>query len=53
MLKELGGRVTYIELKTEADLTLCKYGEKGECMFIIFRGKVDVISKDVHKNILF
>ncbi|CAD8113635.1 unnamed protein product [Paramecium sonneborni] len=46
MLKELGGRLTYIELKTEADLTLCRYGEKGECMFIIFKGKVDVISFD-------
>jgi hypothetical protein len=48
MLNELGGRVTYIDLKTEADLTLCKFGEKGECMFIIFRGKVDVISSDVY-----
>lgn len=52
MLCELGGRLTYIDLKTETDLTLCKFGEKGECMFIIFKGKVEVISSDVY-NINF
>lgn len=36
LLSELAGRLIYKEIKNENDLTLCKVGEAGNCMFIIF-----------------
>lgn len=36
LLQELAGRLTYKEIKSESDLTLCKMGDIGNCMYIIF-----------------
>ncbi|CAK73896.1 unnamed protein product (macronuclear) [Paramecium tetraurelia] len=47
LLQELAGRLTYKEIKSEQDLTLCKVGDIGNCMYIIFQGTVKVMIKDM------
>ncbi|CAD8163715.1 unnamed protein product [Paramecium pentaurelia] len=47
LLQELAGRLTYKEIKSESDLILCKVGDIGNCMYIIFQGTVKVIIKDI------
>ncbi|CAD8067435.1 unnamed protein product [Paramecium sonneborni] len=47
LLQELAGRLTYKQIRSESDLTLCKIGEIGNCMYIIFQGTVKVIIKDI------
>ncbi|CAD8213196.1 unnamed protein product [Paramecium pentaurelia] len=47
LLQELAGRLTYKEIKSESDLTLCKVGDEGNFIYIIFQGTVKVLIKDI------